>query len=108
MEDYMKKPIPLGRYPLVLRDSDIIDTKYGELLLEYSTDSLYYIDRHDGKKINIAKMIYDKIILDKLENSKIDIVKSNDDISSDVPVIPDISERKFNTWYMNTYNTIIV
>ena len=99
----MHVPNPLGGYPLVLRSKDVTSKRAGELLYDYVEDKIYYVDRHSQEVNDIAKLIYDKIIKTKLENSKIQAVRESDNVSGDEEVAPEIADRKFNTWYMVSY-----
>lgn len=96
----MHVPNPLGRLPLVLRESTIENPRNGELLLNYTDLDLIYVDKSGNKK-RLADTIYKQIIETKIENSKILITHTAEDTSTDEPVIPDIGDRKMNTWYMN-------
>lgn len=96
----MHVPNPLGRLPLVLRDSSIENPRNGELLLNYTDLDLVYVDKSGNKK-RLAESIYQQIISTKMENSKIIVSHSADDTSTEEPVIPDVGDRTFNAWYMN-------
>lgn len=99
----MHVPNPLGGYPLVLRTPSRDESRYGELLFEYTENKIYYRNKETGEIVDIAKSIYEKIIGKKAENNKIYPVKESSTIVSDQPVIPDPDNRKFNSWYFNTY-----
>lgn len=99
----MHRPNPFGKYPLVLRDKNTILKRPGELLYDYNEDQIYYVDKHSSEMNNIAKLIYDKIIKAKLENTKIESVKESNQVPGDEDIVPDIQNRKFNTWYMISY-----
>ena len=98
----MQVPNPNGGYPLVLRDNNQEpEGRPGELLLDYVSNKIYYVNRSSRQKNELSKSIYNKIINTKLKNSKIKICKNNDNIDVDEPVIPNIQDRQPNTWYMN-------
>ena len=101
----MQVPNPLGGYPLTLREDRITEGRLGELLFDYTENKIYYIDLHDGTHIDIAKSIYDKIIVARLENNKIFINKESDIVSSEEDIIPEPKDRPFNSWYMNIYHS---
>ena len=61
----------LGSYPLILRNYDVSNPRDGELLLNYETDDLYYINRSDSKRIRVADDIYRRILESKVQNNKI-------------------------------------
>ena len=61
----------LGSYPLVLRDYDVSSARDGELLLNYSTDDLYYINRSNHKRVRVADDIYRRILESKVQNNKL-------------------------------------
>ena len=99
----MHVPKPLGGYPLVLRDIDVTNPHIGELLLDYKTNDLYYVNKSKEVK-SISKDIFDKLISVKLENPDIVIAKDKNDspgVSSDIQLIPPIDKRPMNSWYMN-------
>lgn len=61
----------LGSYPLTLRDYDVSNPRGGELLLNYETDDLYYINRKTGNRSRVADDIYRRILEAKVQNNKI-------------------------------------
>lgn len=97
----MHVPNPLGGLPLVLRDVNTPNPRMGELLLDYTNADLYYINKETGKKTRLADSIYQKIIASKLENSRIEVAHSDSPESTEDPVIPEVANRRMNTWYMN-------
>ena len=99
----MHLPNPFGGYPLVLRSSDVENPRNGELLFNYNTDDLMYVDKKSGEINKVSDSIYHKLIEIRIENSDIDIVKANDDVFGYEPVIPDVELRRPNSWYMNIY-----
>ena len=73
----------LGSYPLILRNYDVSNPRDGELLLNYETDDLYYINRSDSKRVRVADDIYRRILEARVQNNKIipfDYDKYKDDI----------------------------
>ena len=100
----MHVPNPLGGIPLILRDINTTNPRRGELLLDYSKADLYYIDKESGNKIRVADAIYQQLIAAKLENSKIEIVHSDSSESAVEPIVPEVADRKYNTWYFNITN----
>jgi len=97
----MHIPNPLGGYPLILRQDTITNARNGELLYNYEKNDLYYVNKITGNKSLLAKEIYDKLIAAKLENTYIKAVKDSESVGSKVDIIPDIPDRKVNTFYMN-------
>lgn len=95
----MHVPNPLGGLPLVLRSSDISNPRDGELLMDYTKDYLYYVNKESGEKIGIADSIYKKLIAAKLENSYINVVQS--DGMGEEPEKPAVEDRKMNNWYFD-------
>lgn len=93
----MHVPNPLGSYPLVLRSENASGPRNNELMFDYTTNDLYFVE--SGKPIKLARSIYDKIIKSKLENVTVNICKSDKEGSE--AAVPDISKRKMNNWYMN-------
>lgn len=93
----MHVPNPLGSYPLILRSKDAVNPRNNELMYDYVSNDLYFIN--NGKKGKLAKDIYDKMIKSKLENVNIVICKSDKDGTESE--IPDITKRGINYWYMN-------
>lgn len=96
----MHIPNPLGSYPLSLREHDIANPRVGELMLNYENYDLYYNHPTDGL-VSISRMIYKRIIAAKLENTYIQITHSDDYPHAEEPVLPDIADRKVNTFYIN-------
>lgn len=99
----MHVPNPMGSYPLVLRSKDAPSPRNGELMFDYITNDLYFVN--NGKVENAAKTIYDKIIRSKLENVKIQICK--DDKTGSEANTPAVADRSMNNWYMNIQNRVI-
>ena len=97
----MHVPNPLGGLPLILRDVNTTNPRRGELLFDYTNADLYYINKETGKKTRLADSIYQKIIASKLENSKIEVAHSDSHESAEDPAIPEVADRRMNTWYMN-------
>lgn len=97
----MHVPNPLGGLPLVLRDVNTANPRKGELLFDYTSADLYYVNKKTGKKTRLADSIYQKIIASKLENSRIEVAHSDSPESAEDPVIPEVTDRRMNTWYMN-------
>lgn len=97
----MHVPNPLGGIPLVLRDYDVSNPHRGELLLDYTKDDLYYIDKNTGLRVNVAEDIYKRIIEARLENPKINITKASAEVEGDEEIAPDIENRPMNNFYMN-------
>lgn len=98
----MHVPNPLGGIPLILRDTNTKNPRDGELLLDYNNADLYYVNKRTGLKSKLADSIYKKIIASKLENSTIEIVHSDSpEVEVEDPIIPDVTDRAMNTWYMN-------
>ena len=97
----MHVPNPLGGLPLILRDVNITNPRRGELLFDYTNADLYYINKETGKKTRLADSIYQKIIASKLENSRIEVAHSDSPESAEDPAIPEVADRRMNTWYMN-------
>lgn len=95
----MHKPDPLGTYPLVLRDNIEENNKPGELLFDDSENKIYYVNKRTKQKISLSKLIYDKIVSAKLENTEIHIAKEPNIISS-IENLPRVEDRPFNSWYM--------
>lgn len=92
----MHVPNPLGSYPLVLRSKDAVNPRNNELMYDYVSDDLYFVN--NGKKGKLAKDIYDKMIRSKIENANIVICSDKEGTGS---TIPDIKNREMNHWYMN-------
>ena len=97
----MHVPNPLGGLPLILRDANTTNPRRGELLFDYTNADLYYINKETGKKTRLADSIYQKIIASKLENSRIEVAHSDSHESAEDPAIPEVADRRMNTWYMN-------
>ena len=97
----MHVPNPLGGLPLILRDVNTTNPRRGELLFDYTNTDLYYINKETGKKTRLADSIYQKIIASKLENSRIEVAHSDSHESAEDPAIPEVADRRMNTWYMN-------
>ncbi len=93
----MHVPKPLGGYPLVLRDETASKPRNNELMFDYTTNDLYFVENNNPVKL--ARSIYDKIIKSKLENVTVNICKSDKEGSE--PAAPAIDQRKMNNWYMN-------
>ena len=93
----MHVPKPLGGYPLVLRDETASKPIKNELMLDYTTNELYFVE--NNKPVKLARSIYDKSIKSKLENVTVNICKSDKEGSESVA--PEIDQRKMNNWYMN-------
>jgi hypothetical protein len=93
----MHVPKPLGGYPLVLRSNTASKPRNNELMLDYTTNDLYFVE--NGVPIKLARSIYDKIIKSKLENVTVNICKSDKEGSE--PTAPAVASRKMNNWYMN-------
>ena len=93
----MHVPKPLGGYPLVLRDKTASKPRNNELMFDYTTNALYFVENNNPVKL--ARSIYDKIIKSKLENVTVNICKSDKEGSESVA--PAIDQRKMNNWYMN-------
>lgn len=94
-------PNPLGSFPLTLRDYNIKNPRRGELLLDYTTYDLYYINKHTGQMVAVAKDIYDRIMAAKLQNTTINIKDADkqDPIPGRNEIWPPVSERKYNNFY---------
>ena len=94
-------PNPLGSFPLTLRDYKIKNPRKGELLLDYTLYDLYYINKHTGEMVSVAKDIYDRIMAAKLQNNT--IVISDADKQDPIPgrneIWPPVNERKYNNFY---------
>jgi len=90
----MYVPNPLGRCPLVLRDSNIDNYKNGELLIDYDKYDIYYINYQTGEKVSITRDIYNKIVDAIAQNTKF-IVQENE---------IDPLERKVNKFYFMIKN----
>ena len=97
----MHVPNPLGGLPLILRDVNTTNPRRGELLFDYTNADLYYVNKETGKKTRLADSIYQKIIALKLENSRIEVAHSDSHESAEDPAIPEVADRRMNTWYMN-------
>ena len=97
----MHVPNPLGGIPLILRDINVTNPRRGELLLDYTKADLYYVNKESGKKIRLADSIYQQLVAAKLENTKIEIVHSDSSESATEPVVPEVADRKPNTFYIN-------
>ena len=97
----MHVPNPLGGLPLILRDVNTTNPRRGELLFDYTNADLYYVNKETGKKTRLADSIYQKIIASKLENSRIEVAHSDSPESAEDPTIPEVADRRMNTWYMN-------
>ena len=97
----MHVPNPLGGLPLILRDVNTTNPRSGELLFDYTNADLYYVNKETGKKTRLADSIYQKIIASKLENSRIEVAHSDSPESAEDPTIPEVADRRMNTWYMN-------
>lgn len=97
----MHVPNPLGGLPLVLRDSEVENPRKGELLLNYTTLDLITVNKKTGNKVRLADSIYQQIIATRLENSKIEITHTDTVEGAEEKTLPDVSDRKMNTWYMN-------
>ena len=93
----MHVPKPLGGYTLVLRDKTASKPRKNELMFDYTTNDLYFVENNNPVKL--ARSIYDKIIKSKLENVTVNICKSDEEGSESVA--PAIDQRKMNNWYMN-------
>lgn len=93
----MHVPKPLGGYPLVLRDETASKPRNNELMFDYTTNDLYFVE--NNKPVKLVRSIYDKIIKSKLENVTVNICKSDEEGSESVA--PAIDQRKMNNWYMN-------
>lgn len=104
----MQKPNPLGGYPLTLRNLSEIATRPGELLLDYTSNKIYYVNSLSNNKIDLCKDIYDRIIKYKLANTKTQICKESNTIQSDEEIIPSIGNRDFNTFYMNILQSVTI
>ena len=94
-------PDPLGSYPMVLRDYMVPNARKGELLLDYDTYDLYYINYKTGAKIAMAQDIYDRIMMAKLQNTYFETCDA--DKETPVPgrneIWPPVAERKYNRFY---------
>ena len=90
----MHVPKPLGGYPLVLRDKTTSKPIKNELMFDYTTNDLYFVE--NNKPVKLARSIYDKIIKSKLENVTVNICKSDKEGSESVA--PAIDQRKMNNW----------
>ena len=97
----MHVPNPLGGLPLILRDVNTTNPRRGELLFDYTNADLYYVNKETGKKTRLADSIYQKIIASKLENSRIEVAHSDSHESAEDPAIPEVADRRMNTWYIN-------
>lgn len=93
----MHVPNPLGSYPLVLRSKDSVNPRNNELMYDYVSNDLYFVN--NGKKDKLAKDIYDKIVKSKIENANIIVCKSDDEGTESTA--PDIKNREMNYWYIN-------
>lgn len=93
----MHVPKPLGSYSLVLRSNTASKPRNNELMINYNTNDLYFVE--NGAPIKLARSIYDKIIRSKLENVTVNICKSDKE-GTEVEA-PAIDKRKMNNWYMN-------
>ena len=49
----MHVPNPLGSYPLVLRSKDAVNPRNNELMYDYVSNDLYFVN--NGKKDKLAK-----------------------------------------------------
>ena len=94
----MHVPNPLGGVPLILRDVDTKNLRKGELLLDYTSSDLYFVDKETGQKERLADSIYKSIVDAKVENSKILITCSDGGSEAATPAIED---RKMNQWFVN-------
>lgn len=92
----MHFPENLGGYPLTLRKHDIENYRPGELLLDYETYTLYYVNKKTGIKKSMAKEIYDRIVATSLQNTK--FVVSNEN------TVPPVNDRKPNMVYFVQVN----
>ena len=59
------------------------------------------MNKESGKKIRLADSIYQQLVAAKLENTKIEIVHSDSSESATEPVVPEVADRKPNTFYIN-------
>ena len=101
----MHIPNPLGSYALILRDESVSNPRRGELLLDYENYDIYYINKDSAEKMNLAKIIYDKIIAAKLQNTHLQICK-DPEISGEEPDLPEIVDRDPNTFYYTILSRI--
>lgn len=97
----MHVPNPLGGIHLILRDHEEKNPRKGELLLNYTNLDLITVNKKTGNKVRLADVIYQQIIATRLENSKIEITHTDTVEGTEEKVLPDVSDRKMNTWYMN-------
>ena len=98
----MHVPDPLGRFPMVLRSSDVANARNGELLMDYTKEYLYYVDKHTGEKIGVADSIYKKIVNARLQNSRIFVTQ--EDQQGTEPETPAVEDRKMNEFYFSIKN----
>lgn len=98
----MHVPDPFGRFPMILRSSDAANPRNGELMMDYTKEYLYYIDRETGEKIGVADSIYKKIIASRLQNSRIFVTREDDQGTE--PETPAVEDREMNEFYFSISN----
>lgn len=97
------RPAKLGRFPLILRNKESRNVRPGELLMDFDNSELYIVNPATGEKISISQNIFNILVNQKIQNTKIKVIDMTK-IGANVDNYPPVDLRVTNGMYFKVLN----